>query len=91
MNQTAVAAALGLSMPWSLSDKAQFPKPTSNDGARNVCGTSSDIVTFQSLMMQVTANGWRWGTDDLAAPNWAMMSVTLVFYAASRRGGGLFD
>lgn len=42
-------------------------------------------------MMQVTANGWRWGTDDLAAPNWAMMSVTLVFYAASRRGGGLFD
>ena len=41
VNQTAVAAALGLSMPWSLSDKAQFPKPTSNDGARNVCGTSS--------------------------------------------------
>jgi predicted DNA-binding transcriptional regulator AlpA len=72
LTQNDLATALGISPSalWSLSGNPAFPRPTSNDGAGNVVWNASDITAFQSLMTQATANGWRWGTDDLPAANW---------------------
>ncbi len=53
MDQTAVAAALGVSVLalWSLSGNAQFPTPVSNDGA-------GIVVYPHPLPRRPAANGW---------------------------------
>jgi predicted DNA-binding transcriptional regulator AlpA len=95
VNQTAVAALLGLSMSafWLLTSNSQFPAPVSDDGQGNVTWNTSDITAFQGLMGATASNGWTWGDVDLPGANWIMMASTPVgpYYRQALSDGLTYD